>query len=95
MTVYVVAQFTIDDRARYQRYTMQFMSVLKKYDGRLLASQENPEVVEGVWPNEKIVMLSFTDHAAFDGWSQSAEYQEISKDRVAATRGSVLLVPGA
>ena len=48
-----------------------------------------------------IAQLRFTDRAAYDryqaafrGWAQSPEYQEISKDRMAGADTLVLLVNG-
>jgi len=38
--------------------------------------------------------MSFPDEAAFRGWAQSPEYQEISKDRRAGADTVVLLVQG-
>ena len=48
----------------------------------------------GTWPHQKIVLLTFPDRGAFESWSDSPEYTEIAKDRIAATTGSVLLVSG-
>ena len=45
MTVYALAQFTIHDRARYEAYAARFAETMKGRKGRLLAAQENPEVV--------------------------------------------------
>ncbi|GII00471.1 DUF1330 domain-containing protein [Planobispora takensis] len=94
MTVYAVAQISIHDRQRYDKYVAGFMDVLLEYGGRLLAAQENPEVVEGRWPYEKIILLAFEDRRAFEVWAGSLEYREISKDRVASTGGVVLAVNG-
>ncbi|GIH90454.1 DUF1330 domain-containing protein [Planobispora siamensis] len=94
MTVYAVAQISIHDRQRYDKYVAGFMDVLLKYGGRLLAAQENPEVVEGRWPYEKIILLAFEDRRAFEVWAGSPEYREISEDRVASTDGVVLAVNG-
>ena len=58
-----MAQISIHDRGRYDRYVSQFMPVLSPFDGRLLAADEAPAV-------------------------------QISKDRIAATTGCVLLVSG-
>ena len=40
------------------------------------------------------VLIAFPDQKTFTGWANSPEYKEISKDRLAATEGSVLLVRG-
>ncbi|MFF5234925.1 DUF1330 domain-containing protein [Dactylosporangium sp. NPDC000521] len=94
MTVFAIAQISVHDRPRYERYVAQFMPVLKQYGGRLLAADERATVVEGAWPHDKLILMAFEDRAAFERWARSPEYQEISKDRVAATEGVVLLVDG-
>ena len=94
MTIYVIAMFSISDRAAYQRYQAQFMSVMNRHKGRLLAADEHPVVVEGDWDRDKVVMLAFASEADFREFMDSPEYQEISKDRRAGTSGFVLLVRG-
>ena len=92
--VYAIAQLKITDRAAYDRYQAKFMGVMKRYQGRLLAADESPKVIEGKWDREKVVVLSFPDEAAFREWAESPEYQEISKDRKAGSEVVVLLVKG-
>jgi uncharacterized protein (DUF1330 family) len=94
MTVYAIAQLTITDRAAYNRYQSRFMSVMNRYKGRVLAADEHPQVVEGQWDREKLVLLSFPDEAAFREWADSSDYQEIAKDRKAGSTAVVLLVKG-
>ena len=94
MTVYVLAQISIHDRPRYDRYAAGFMPVLIQYGGRLLAADEGVERLEGVWQADKVVLIAFPDRAAADRWMTSPEYREISRDREAATEGPVLLVHG-
>jgi uncharacterized protein (DUF1330 family) len=94
LTVYALAQLTIHDRPRYARYVAKFMEVLARFDGRLLAADEAPEVLEGSWDRDKVVLLSFPSADAFSAWARSEEYQMISRDRVAATEGTVLLIHG-
>src|SRR5262245_45224435 len=92
--VYALAQITIHDRERYERYVARFPPVLQKFQGRLLAADESPVVLEGDWPHTKVVLIAFGDRAGLERWASSPEYQEISKDRVASTSGTVLLVSG-
>lgn len=94
MTIYVVGQISIHDRAQYDRYVSRFMPVLVQYGGRLLAADERPEVVFGKWDRQKFILLEFEDKESFVRWENSVEYREIAKDRIAATEGSVLLVRG-
>ena len=92
--VYAIAQLTITDRATYNRYQAKFMGVMKQFKGHVLAADEKPQVVEGRWDREKVVLLSFPDEAAFREWAESPEYLEIAKDRKAGSDAVVLLVKG-
>ena len=94
MTVYAIAQLKFTDRAAYDRYQARFMEVFRRHPGTLLAADERPEVIEGEWDREKVVLMSFPNEAAFRGWAQSPEYQDISKDRLAGADTLVLLVEG-
>ena len=94
MTVYAIAQLRFTDRAAYDRYQARFMEVFRRHPGTLLAADESPQVIEGRWDREKLVLMSFPDEAAFHGWAQSPEYQAISKDRRAGADTVVLLVKG-
>jgi uncharacterized protein (DUF1330 family) len=94
VTVYALAQIRIHDRARYERYVAGFMPVLIKYGGRLLAAEEWPERLQGDWPFDKAILMAFKDRASWQRWAMSEEYQAISRDRIAATDGVVLLVNG-
>jgi uncharacterized protein (DUF1330 family) len=94
MTVYVIVQLKMTDRAAYDRYQAQFFDVFKKFSGRLLSADENPAVLEGTWDRDKLVLMSFPDEAAFHAWANSPEYLEISTHRKAGAQGIVLLAKG-
>jgi uncharacterized protein (DUF1330 family) len=64
------------------------------FKGRLLVSDERPQVLEGNWERDKVVLLSFPDEAAYREWAASPGYQEISKDRRAGADTFSLLVRG-
>jgi uncharacterized protein (DUF1330 family) len=94
VTVYVLAQLSFKDRSAYGRYQARFMDVFSRFSGRLLAADEHPEVLEGTWEREKVVLMSFPDEPAFREWSESAAYQEILRDRKVGATATVLLVRG-
>ncbi|MCV7197221.1 DUF1330 domain-containing protein [Mycobacterium angelicum] len=94
MTVYAIAQLKFTDRAAYDRYQARFLEVFRRHPGTLLTADESPQVVEGQWDREKVVLMSFPDEAAFYSWAESPEYQDISKDRRAGANTVVLLAKG-
>jgi uncharacterized protein (DUF1330 family) len=94
MTVYVIVQLKMTDRAAYDRYQARFFDVFRKFSGRLLSADEHPLVLEGRWDRDKLVLMSFADEAAFRVWANSPDYLEISRDRKAGAEGIVLLARG-
>ena len=96
MAVYALAQLNIHDRERYGRYMSRVMPVLEKYNGKLLAADDAPRVLEGQWwDRNKVVLMEFADKDAFRAWASSPEYNEIAEDRRASADVVVLLIKGA
>jgi uncharacterized protein (DUF1330 family) len=94
MTVYAIVQLNVHDRPTYDRYMKRFMTVFEKFSGKLLAADDHPRVLQGQSDANRVVLMSFPDKAAFFAWAGSPDYQEIAKDRVAASTGLVMLVEG-
>jgi uncharacterized protein (DUF1330 family) len=94
MSAYVIAQLSIHDRARYDRYAARFLPTLAGFGGRLLAADEGPAVLEGEWPRDKLVLIAFPDAAAARAWAASPAYAAIAEDRKAASEAVVLLAGG-
>ena len=94
MTVYVIVQLKMTDRAAYDRYQARFFDVFRKFNGRLLSADEHPVVLEGTWDRDKLVLMSFPDETAYRAWRNSPDYLEISKDRKAGALAVVLLAKG-
>jgi uncharacterized protein (DUF1330 family) len=94
MTVYVLAQLRFTDRSAYDRYQARFMEVFRRFDGYLLAADEHPQVLEGEWQRDKVVLMAFPDADAARAFAESPEYQAISVDRKAGTDTLSLLVHG-
>ena len=94
MTVYVIAQLRFTDRSAYERYQSRFWGVFRKFEGRLLAADEEPVVLEGRSDRQKVVLMSFPDADAARRFRESPEYRGIAVDRKAGADAVVLLVKG-
>jgi uncharacterized protein (DUF1330 family) len=94
MTVYVLAQLRFTDRSAYDRYQARFFGVFSRFKGTLLAADDAPQVVEGDWPRDKAVLMSFPDHTAYREFAESPAYEEISRDRKAGADAVVLVLRG-
>ena len=94
MGVYILAQLSFTDRPAYDRYQARFMEVFRRFEGRLLAADERPAVLEGRWERSKLVLMWFPDAAAWRRFSESRDYREIARDREAGADAVVLLAQG-
>lgn len=94
MSVYIVAQITIHDRAEYGRYEEGFMPVWENFRGELLAVSEAPVIVEGQWPCTRTVLMRFPSEAEARRWYESPEYQAIAQHRFRASSGNAVIIEG-
>jgi uncharacterized protein (DUF1330 family) len=94
MSCYVLAQLRFRDVAAYRRYQAQFADVMRAFSGRLLVADEAPQVLDGAWETDKVVLIWFPDEAAFREWEGSEAYQLIAVDRIAGAETTSLLLRG-
>lgn len=94
MPVYTIAQLKFTDIDAYRRYQKAFPAVFAGFNAKVLVADESPRVLEGEWPRDKIVILSFPDETEARRFAESPEYREIAKDRKAGADAVVLMVKG-
>jgi uncharacterized protein (DUF1330 family) len=94
LSVYFVASIAIRDREEYEKYLAGADSVFERYGGEYLAVDMNPEVVEGEWSCERLVLIRFPSEDEFRRWYYSSEYQELLQHRLAGACCNTLLVKG-
>ena len=94
MSVYFVAQITINDAEEYGKYLAGVDEVFAKFNGRYLAMDDSPEVLEGSWSHGRMVLIEFPCRSDLLRWYESPEYQGILKHRLKAANCDSLLVNG-
>ncbi|MCK1357678.1 DUF1330 domain-containing protein [Bradyrhizobium sp. 199] len=94
MSVYIIAQLKFKKREVYDGYQARFLGVFEKFNGKVLVADENPVVLEGEWPRDKVVLLEFPDKDSAQQFHESPEYQAIAVDRKAGADGIVLMLQG-
>ena len=90
--VYILNNLTIHDKEAYKRYVRAFMPILRRFGGRVLAAENRPVPIEGEWPYDRTVLLSFPSRESADQWAQSPEYLNIARDRKAGTKSNVVVL---
>jgi uncharacterized protein (DUF1330 family) len=94
MSCYFVAQIRIYDMDEYQKYLENANAVFSKFNGKYLAVDSDPEVLEGNWSYSRIIIIEFDNENELKRWYESPEYQSILQHRLRAAKCDTILVKG-
>ena len=94
MAVYVVAQGKIGNRGLLDQYEAKVIPTIESHHGRVVAFDEQPEVIEGPIEHLRTVILEFPSMTSFHAWYSSPAYQEILPLRQKSVRGTLIVAHG-
>ena len=94
MAVYVIVQGKVENQGLLDQYVAKAGPTIRAHQGRTLAFDAEPEVVEGNVEHPRTVIVEFQSMAAFHSWYDSPEYQQILPLRLKATRGTLIVAKG-
>ncbi|WP_016778784.1 DUF1330 domain-containing protein [Anaerophaga thermohalophila] len=94
MSYYFVANIDIRDNDEYRKYINKAGEVFRGYNGKYLAVDSSPILLEGEYSYSRTVIISFETREDFNKWYYSSDYQEILKHRLKAARCDTVLVRG-
>jgi uncharacterized protein (DUF1330 family) len=84
MPAYCAAYSEVYDTDAYGRYSAQAPALVKKYGGRIRVRGGRHEMLEGPPVPDRIVILQFDSVDRAREWHGSADYQDISQERIGA-----------
>lgn len=94
MSCYFVAQIQIYDKDEYQKYLNGVDEVFSKFNGKYLAVDENPDILEGSWSYSRAIIIEFPNETDLRRWYESPEYQALVQHRLKAAKCDTLIVKG-
>ena len=94
MSCYFVARINIHDREKYKLYEEGFDQIFANYQGKVVAVDDNPTVLEGKRQHSRLVLIRFPNKAEAKRWYDSAEYQALAQYRFEASTAEIVLVNG-
>jgi uncharacterized protein (DUF1330 family) len=94
MSCYFVALITIHEPERYAEYLDGFDAIFSRYQGEVLAVEDEPVVLEGEWPAARTVIIRFPSDEELLRWYRSPEYQRLAELRRTAADGQIALIRG-
>lgn len=90
---YLIANFTIHDQETFKKYVEAGSSLAAKFNGKVIAFDVAPKVVEG--SAEAIVaIMEFDTLADAERFYNSPEYTAARQFRIASTTSTVVLLEG-
>lgn len=92
---YLLAEFSIEDAAEFEKYRSEVASVSAGFGGRYVVRRSEPEVLDGEWTPRRLVVIEFDSPEQVRAFYDSPAYQAILPYRLRSTRGHVLLLTGA
>lgn len=95
MPAYVISEVEVLDEPQAAVYRELAAASIARYGGRYLARGREPDAMEGVWPEERrMVILEFPSMAEARRWYASPEYAEALEIRKDALDRRLLFVDG-
>ena len=95
MSSYFIAQININDPAEYAKYLDGYDDIFKRFNGRVIATDENPTILEGRWPYERTVLVRFPTKDDLLRWYDSPDYQKLADYRRKASDANIIAIDGS
>ena len=94
MSAYIFVSVEVHDPVRYEEYRKTVMPTLEAYGGKFLVRGGKMEVLEGNWPQRRIVIVEFPSVDKARAWWHSPEYAAPKALRQATSHTEMILVEG-
>lgn len=93
--VYYIITAVVQDPKKLKIYGEMAAVLIKKYDGKIIVSERNPEIFEGDNKGNLHVVIEFPSKEKAKGWYNDPDYAEAKKLRLEASDSiSFILVDG-
>jgi uncharacterized protein (DUF1330 family) len=98
MPIYLIAEHTVTDPAKFEEYRIKVGPLIAKHGGRYITKPGSHVVLEkdnAVWQPQRVVIVEFPDKASLDAWYTSPEYKPLIELRRAAAKDMLIVLDGA
>ncbi len=94
MKDYLVLDFSIIDVAAFMEYVEKIPTYLSKHNGRYLVEGVTPNIVEGNWRPDKIVLLEFDTKDNTNNFLSDIDVKKLFEIRHKTTNSNLIQVTG-
>ncbi len=94
MTAYLIATIDVHDADGYEAYKSSVPALIAKHGGRYIVRGGARDVVEGDWPDGRMVVLEFPDWDSANAFANDPAYEPVAAIRHATTDSHIWIVEG-
>ena len=94
MKGYLILDLKVKDYDEFKEYIENIPAFIQKHGGRYVVQGVIPEVMEGDWQPERVVVLEFPSPSAAKGFLNDPEAQPLFAIRHNATISKLILAEG-
>jgi len=94
MKAYLILEFRVTDLTSFMTYVEQIPEHIDRHGGTYLVEGVRPEVVEGDWKPETLVVLEFPSEQNARAFLSDPMVQTVFSIRHNSTQGNLVLVQG-
>ena len=94
MTAFLIADITVHDPERYKDYVRQVPDIIARHGGRYRVRGGNPDVREGSWLPERLVVIEFPSREKALDFLNDPDYRPVAAIRHAAASTSLIVTDG-
>ena len=94
MNGYLILDLSIKNIESFMEYIEKIPEFIKKYSGRYLVQGVEPEVMEGDWKPERVVVLEFPSKEKAKEFLEDPEAKSLFAIRHKSTTSKLILVEG-
>ena len=91
---YLILDFTIKDFSLFKEYIDKIPAFIKKHGGKYIVQGVEPEIMEGDWHPERVVVLEFPNKEIAKGFLADPDAQPLFAIRHSTTESKLILVEG-
>ncbi len=95
MLAYLILDLKITDPKLFMEYVHTIPSFIHKHRGRYIVEGVKPELIEGGWAPDTLVVLEFSSPENARAFLADPEIQPVFAIRHQSTQGNLILVEGA
>jgi len=94
MKAYLILDFAVSDVPAFIEYVDKIPVLLRKHKGKYLVEGVTPEIIEGEWNPEKIVVLEFETEEHANSFLSDVEVKTLFAIRHKTTKSNLIRVSG-